>query len=99
MLKIQILTACGHCNGQACIPNGEGEDHQGHKFARYSPCPMCEGTGKQPKWVSLSVLKEMLVQVQCPHAQTSYQGGMHFSVGDVWDDIIEVCNDCGAHLD
>jgi hypothetical protein len=24
---------------------------------------------------------------------------MHFSAGDVWDDIEEVCDDCGAKLD
>ncbi len=24
---------------------------------------------------------------------------MHFSAGDVWDDLTEVCNDCGANLD
>jgi hypothetical protein len=24
---------------------------------------------------------------------------MHFSAGDVWDDIKEVCNDCGVSLD
>jgi len=24
---------------------------------------------------------------------------MHFSAGDVWDDIEEVCDDCGANLD
>jgi hypothetical protein len=24
---------------------------------------------------------------------------MHFTTGDVWDDIYEVCDDCGANLD
>jgi hypothetical protein len=24
---------------------------------------------------------------------------MRFSAGDIWDDIKEVCNDCGASLD
>ena len=38
-------------------------------------------------------------QAQCPHEHTSYQGSMRFIAGDVWDDIKEVCDDCGANLD
>ena len=39
------------------------------------------------------------LQAQCPHLHTSTWGGFHFSAGEVWDDITEVCNDCGANLD
>ena len=35
---------------------------------------------------------------QCPHEHTSFTGGYHFVGGDVWDDITEVCDDCGAIL-
>jgi len=38
-------------------------------------------------------------QAQCPHIHTSFQGGWHFSAGEIWDDITEVCDDCGANLD
>ena len=34
----------------------------------------------------------------CPHKHVSMVGGMHFSAGDVWDDIEEVCEDCGMVL-
>ena len=99
MPKVHILTTCEHCKGQAYLPNGEGEDYQGRKYARYIPCPMCQGEGQRPKWVGLAEFGEMLTEAQCPHEHTSYQGGMRFSQGEVWDDIIEVCIDCGAHLD
>lgn len=99
MIKVQILIHCEHCNGEAYLPNGEAEDCQGRKYTRYAPCPMCAGSGNQPKWVSLEEFTQLMRQVQCPHEHTSYQGKMRFSAGDVWDDIHEVCDDCGASLD
>ena len=99
MVKIHILTTCEHCNGQAYLPNGEGDDHRGRKYTRYAPCPMCEGTGNKPEWVSLSDFLNMLKDVQCKHEHTSYQGSYRFNGGDVSDNITEVCIDCGAHLD
>jgi len=38
-------------------------------------------------------------QASCAHEHTSFLGGWHFSAGEVWDDINEVCDDCGANLD
>ncbi len=38
-------------------------------------------------------------QTHCPHLHTSFRGGFHFSSGEVWDDLTEVCDDCGANLD
>ena len=38
------------------------------------------------------------LQAHCPHLHTSFWGGFHFSHGEVWDDITEICDDCGAHL-
>ena len=99
MLKVHILLPCETCQGQAYMPNGEGEDYKGRKYTRFAPCPTCDGSGNQPKWVDLSAFLEMLKQAQCKHEHTSYQGGMHFSAGDVWDDIQEVCIDCGANLE
>lgn len=37
-------------------------------------------------------------QMNCSHKHTTQTGGMHFSGGDVWDDISEYCLDCGAGL-
>lgn len=37
-------------------------------------------------------------QAQCPHLHTSFSGGWHFSEGEPWDDITEICDDCGANL-
>ena len=39
------------------------------------------------------------LQAQCLHNHTSTWGGFHLDAGEVWDDIIEVCDDCGAILD
>jgi len=99
MFKVHILGTCSHCNGEAYQPVGEAEDTQGHKYTRYVPCPICEGSGNEPKWVDLEGFAELLRQSLCPHEHTSYQGSMHFNAGDVWDDITEVCDDCGAKLD
>ena len=35
----------------------------------------------------------------CPHLHRSFPGGFHFTNGDIWDDLTEVCDDCGADLD
>ena len=99
MTKVQILITCDHCQAQAYLPDCEVEDYQGRKYMRYAPCPMCEGSGKRTTWVDLSEFARLLEQETCPHQRTAYQGGFHFSAGDVWDDITEVCIDCGANLD
>lgn len=99
MLKVHILDTCSHCNGEAYLPMGESEDNQGHKYTRYIPCPTCEGSGNDPKWVDLEYFAKLMQQAVCAHEHTTYQGSMRFSAGDVWDDIKEVCDDCGASLD
>jgi hypothetical protein len=37
MLKVQVLTQCTHCNGEACVLVDEAEDCQGHTYTRYIP--------------------------------------------------------------
>ena len=39
-------------NGEAYLPLEECEDSQGRKYTRYVPCPVCEGSGNQPGWIS-----------------------------------------------
>ena len=98
MSKVHILTKCEHCSGQAMLPIGEEPDHLGRVFMRYRPCPYCQGSGNQTKWVTLTDFAEMLEAVKCQHEHVSNRGCFHFSAGDVWDDIVEVCDDCGAAL-
>ena len=93
MTKVQILTPCSYCEGQAYVPYGNGNN------PRYLPCPGCKGSGEAEKLVSLQEFISLLQQAQCQHQQTSFQGGFRFSAGDVWDDIHETCHDCGANLD
>ena len=37
-------------------------------------------------------------QALCPHLHTETIGGFYAASGDVWDDIHEVCIDCGKDL-
>lgn len=60
MFKVHILDKCEHCQGQAYLPNGEGEDYKGRKYTCYAPCPMCEGSGNQARWVSLEDFATLL---------------------------------------
>ncbi len=99
MIKVQVLTHCEHCNGKAYVPIGEAEGYEGHKYTRYVPCPICDGSGNEPMWITLDDFAKLLRQAECPHEHTSIQGSMRFSAGEVWDDIQEVCDDCGANLE
>ena len=99
MYKVQILTQCEHCQGKAYLPVGEAESYTGEKYTRHIACPVCNGFGQQPTWISLTDFAALLEQEQCSHQHSSFQGNLRFSQGDVWDDIHEVCHDCGADLD
>ena len=98
MIKVRILDTCPHCKGQAYLPTVEDVDWKGEKYMRHLPCPYCEGTGVAGKWVELPELLLLLDQAKCPHEHVSRNGGFHFSAGEVWDDIREVCDDCGEVL-
>ncbi len=98
MIKVKILTRCTHCNGAAHQPCGEEEDYKGESYTLHRPCPQCQGSGNQGQYIGLVELGILLQDAQCPHEHTSYNGGMHFTAGDVWDDIEEVCDDCGVKL-
>lgn len=39
------------------------------------------------------------LQSECPHMHTTMTGGWHLVNGDVWDDLVEICLDCGINLD
>jgi len=99
MIKIQILDRCPHCEGKAYLPIAEDTNDKGEKYIRHLPCPVCQGTGSAPRWISLADFLTLLKSVQCPHTHTSIHGGMHLAAGEVWDDIALYCDDCGANLD
>lgn len=62
MNKVQILTPCEHCNGDAYLPAGKAVSAKGI-YTRYDPCPYCEGSGQRPKWISLRDFVVMLSEV------------------------------------
>ena len=99
MFKVRILSKCQHCAGKAYLPIEECEDSNGKTYIRYAPCPTCEGSGNQPQWINLEDFAKLLNLGGCHHEHTSFQGNMRFIEGDVWDDLAEVCDDCGANLD
>ena len=98
-VKVRILSTCPNCNGSAYFPYREARDYQGKPYMQYLPCTMCHGSGVTAKWVSLPELHKLLEQSLCPHEHVSTLGGHHFTIGNVWDDIEEVCDDCGQTLD
>jgi hypothetical protein len=99
MPRVHILVQCTYCNGQAYLPHREVEDANGKPYIQHKPCPSCLGSGQQERWIGLTEFALMLQEAVCPHKRSSLQGAYHFSNGEVWDDIKEVCNDCGADLD
>lgn len=99
MIKVRILSSCPRCHGEAYLPVGEADSVSGQPYQRHQPCPLCQGSGTQPEWLSISAFFTLLQQQACPHQHTTFQGGYHFSAGELWDDLVEVCSDCGANLD
>ena len=97
--KIQIFIRCNHCdNGVNSLDPEDTYASSDHRKLQ-TPCPLCRGSGGRTRWISLEQLAILLHACQCPHEHTSFQGGFHFTEGDVWDDIVEVCDDCGARLE
>jgi DnaJ-class molecular chaperone len=60
MEKIQILTTCQACSGQAYVPVGEEVSPTGVKYIRHRPCFACQGTGKQTHWIEVQEFAMLL---------------------------------------
>ena len=60
MIKVLILTTCEHCGGEAYLPFGEAESYTGEKYTKYRPCPQCQGSGRQSKWIDLRAFADLL---------------------------------------
>ena len=99
MTKVQILSTCPICLGQAYLEVGEAEDLNGDKYIRGLPCYLCEGSGVAPKWGPIQDFIALLPLSQCLHMKTSFIGSYRFTEVDVWDDITEECDDCGDNLE
>ena len=98
MIKVHILERCEACEGQAYLPDGMDVSNNGEPYHRYKPCSSCQCGGNQTRWVSLEEYTVLLEEARCKHPHISYQGNFHFTVGEAWDDLVEVCEDCGAVL-
>jgi hypothetical protein len=53
MNKVQILTTCQACSGQAHVPIGEETSPTGVLYIRHRPCFACQGSGKQTLWIEV----------------------------------------------
>ena len=98
MIKVRILDTCPHCKGQAYLPVEEAVNYMGEKYLKHAPCSFCDGTGTVAKSIELLEFLLLLDQAKCQHEHVSRNGSFHFSAGEVWDDIREVCDDCGEVL-
>jgi DnaJ-class molecular chaperone len=60
MEKIQILTTCQACSGQAYLPVGKEVSPTGVKYIRHRPCFACQGSGKQTRWIDVQEFAMLL---------------------------------------
>ena len=60
--KVQILTDCPQCDGEAYLPAEMVTCDDGSPRLNYTPCPDCGGTGRQKLWIDLTDLLEMLAE-------------------------------------
>jgi len=60
--KIHVLLKCEYCQGKAYLFVNEAEDYQGRKYGRYKPCPRCQGSGMDAKWISLTEFQQLSEQ-------------------------------------
>lgn len=62
-IKVQILTRCENCDGDAYFPIAEVTSYTGEPYTRYEMCPSCQGSGRQTKWISLEELARLLEEL------------------------------------
>ena len=98
-LKVPIRDKCPTCEGKTCLPVGQALNNRGEPYTRYVTCATCNGIGGVTRWIDLAEFAVLLQKAACPHEHITRTGGVHFSAGEVWDDIEEVCDDCDLNLD
>ena len=60
MLKVQILTECKNCQGDAYLPVGTEVSYSGEAYMRFEPCPVCQGSGSFARWITLQEFLDLL---------------------------------------
>ena len=60
--KVQILTVCPQCDGEAYLPDQLVTCADGSKRLTYTACMDCGGSGRQKIWIDLTDLLEMLIE-------------------------------------
>lgn len=60
--KVQILTQCPQCHGEAYLPDVLVTCDDGSKRLTYTACMDCGGSGRQKIWIELSDLLELLAE-------------------------------------
>lgn len=64
MLKILAQVPCSSCNGKAYIATREKTFITIFKYVRRSPCPQCNGSGKQIRWIDLNEFLQKLDELK-----------------------------------
>jgi hypothetical protein len=58
--KVQVLTTCEHCDGEAYLFDRVDVDTSGQSYHRHEPCKHCTGTGKMTQWITLAELADLI---------------------------------------
>ena len=59
-LRVQVLTTCRACGGQAYLPTKEEMSIAGRKYFRHVPCTTCEGSGNEARWIAVQDFARLL---------------------------------------
>ena len=74
MTKVHVLVSCEACHGKAQLPVGEAISSMGESYIQYRPCPQCQGSGKQTRWITLVELRTLMDQEVSRMAQPESSG-------------------------
>ena len=71
-IQIHILDSCSTCKGQAYIPIGEELSNTGERYLRHEPCSICQGSGKQTRWISIDQLVDLIARLDADPMEPDY---------------------------
>ena len=60
-IKVQILTRCEACDGAGYLPAGEATSYSGERYLRYEPCTVCQGSGRQTRWINIDEFANLVI--------------------------------------
>ena len=76
--RIQILTNCPKCDGEAYLPDDLVTCEDGQIRLTYEACWNCGGSGRQKIWIELNDLLEMLADhYQCNPMEVDWLARSH----------------------